>query len=85
MLCSGTVSRSYESTQFIHSFSNLSDDRSNASSKMVPPRSAQYNNKIKCVNTKLVLRLRMSGTLLPFEISWRVQDSAFYVTKTVTL
>ena len=25
---------------FIHSFSNLSDDRSNASSKMVPPHSA---------------------------------------------
>ena len=45
--------------------------------------SVQYNYEIKCVNTKLVLGLRMGGTLplLPFEISWRVQDFTFYVTK----
>ena len=38
--------------------------------------SAQCNTKIKCVNTNLVLKLTMNGTvpLLPFEISWRVQD-----------
>ena len=34
------ITKVFLSNSFIHSFSNLSDDRSNASSKTVPPHSA---------------------------------------------